>query len=152
MRFASRVIEVSDPFEAIDYLYREGMTDGLPVIPPSEERVARFLDFAGLAPDRVIGRIPARSRILTAEKLAINAVMAGCLPEYMPVLVAAVEALSDEAFHFNHLAALGSPWPLVIVSGPIVKQIGMHYGMGVFGSGNRANATIGRAISLLLWN
>src|ERR1051325_4621740 len=70
----------------------------------------------------------------------------------MPVLVAAVEGLADPAFKFNHLASIGSPWPMVIVSGPIVRSLDMHHGRFLFGSGNRANATIGRAISLLLWN
>jgi hypothetical protein len=152
MQLASTRIEVSDPLEAIEYLYRENMTDGLPVVPPTPERVAAFLEHAGLAPETTIGEVTERARVITAEKLAINAVMAGCRPEYMPVLAAAVGALSDPAFKFNHLASLGSPWPLLIVSGPIVRALNMNHGMYLFGSGNRANATIGRAISLLLWN
>jgi hypothetical protein len=152
MRLTSDRIEVSDALEAVEYLYRENMTDGLPVVPPTAPRVAEFLDHVGLAPDHEVGEVTERARVITAEKLAINAVMAGCLPEYMPVLVAAVEALCDPAFKFNHLASLGSPWPLLIVSGPIVEALGMNHGMYLFGSGSRANATIGRAMSLLLWN
>ncbi len=152
MEFTSGLIEVSDPLEAIEYFYRENMTDGLPVVPPTQKRVAQFLDAAGLPPEHVIGEVTERARVITAEKLAINAVMAGCVPEYMPVLVAVVEALCDPAFKFNHLASLGSPWPLIIVSGPVVKRLGMNHGIYLFGSGNRANVTIGRAMSLLLWN
>lgn len=152
MQLTSPRIEVSDALECVEYFYRENMTDGLPVVPPTEQRVQQFLDYAGLAPDAKVADITERASLITAEKLAINAVMAGCLPEYMPVLVAAVEALADPLFKFNHLASLGSPWPMLVVSGPIVRTIGMHHGRYVFGSGNRANATIGRAISLLLWN
>ena len=152
MQLASKRIEVADALECIEYCYRENMTDGLPVVPPTEQRVQQFIDAVALPPDKTIAEITERARIITVEKLAINAVMAGCLPEYMPVLVAAVEALADPIFKFNHLASMGSPWPLLIVSGPIVRTLAMHHGMYLFGSGNRANATIGRAISLLLWN
>jgi hypothetical protein len=122
------------------------------VVPATEQRVEQFLAAVNLPPDARIAEIAERARIITAEKLAINAIMAGCLPEYMPVLVAAVEALADPDFKFNHLASMGSPWPLLIVAGPIVRALDMNFGRFVFGSGNRANATIGRAISLLLWN
>ena len=152
MGFSSNRIEVSDALECVEYCYRENMTDGLPVVPPTEQRVQQFLDAIALPPEARIAEVAERASVITAEKLAINAVMAGCLPEYMPVLAAAVGALADPAFKFNHLASLGSPWPLVIVSGPIVRSLGMNHGMYLFGSGNRANATIGRAISLLLWN
>ena len=128
MRLTSKRIEVADALECAEYFYRENMTDGLPVLPPTEQRVQQFLDAVALSPDTRIADITERARIITAEKLAINAVMAGCLPEYMPVLVAAVEGLADPGFKFNHLASMGSPWPLVIVSGPIVRTLGMNYG------------------------
>ena len=152
MQLTSKRIEVADALECIEHFYRENMTDGLPVVPPTEERVQQFIAAVNMQPDTEIANIAERAARITAEKLAINAVMAGCLPEYMPVLVAAVEALADPLFKFNHLASLGSPWPMVIVSGPMVRTLGMNHGRYVFGSGNRANATIGRAISLLLWN
>jgi hypothetical protein len=152
MELRSNRIEVEDAIECNEHFYRENMTDGLPVVPPTEARVREFLEAAALSPDAEIAVIAERASIITAEKLAINAVMAGCLPEHMPVLVAAAEALADPTFKFNHLASLGSPWPLLIVSGPIVRSLGMNCGRYVFGSGNRANATIGRAISLVLWN
>ncbi|MBI4307894.1 MAG: hypothetical protein HY684_03725 [Chloroflexi bacterium] len=145
-------IKVTDALDAIEYIYEHHMTDGLPVIPPTEARVGEFLDCVGLQPSHVVGVVTERARAITAEKLAINAVMAGCLPTYMPVLVAAVEALCDPAFRFNHLASTGSPWPLLVVSGPAVRELSMNHGMFLFGSANRANATLGRAISLLLWN
>lgn len=152
MPLTSDRIEVADPLEAIEYFYRENMTDGLPVVPPTEARVQEFVDYVGLSPEYEVGEVTERARVITVEKLAINAIMAGCLPEYMPVLIAAAEALCDPTFKFNHLASLGSPWPLLIVSGPIVTTLNMNHGMYLFGSGNRANATMGRAMSLLLWN
>lgn len=148
----SKRYRVDDFTNAIELAYSNGWSDGLPVVPPTEKRVLGFLDHVGLSPGQVVGDIPERARAITAEKLAINAVMAGCLPEYMPVLVAAVEAITSPAFKFNHLASLGSPWPLIIVNGPITKQIGLNSGGYLFGPGARANATIARAISLLLRN
>jgi hypothetical protein len=144
--------EVNDYHEAIDLYYRNGWTDGLPVIPPTESHVTAFLDFAGLDPEQVIGEVPERARVITGQKLAINAVMAGCLPEYMPILVAVVEAMTDAEYRFNHLASLGSPWPLIIVNGPITKKVGLHSGIYLFGPGSRPNATIARAVSLLFRN
>ncbi len=144
---------VDDPAEAVDFCYEQGWTDGLPVVPPSEDRVHEFLDAAGLVPDTVVGEIPARARTITAEKVAINAVMAGCRPEYAPVVVAAVEALCAPEHNVNGSAAsTGGSAPLVIVSGPIAARIGMHGGVNLFGPGNRANATIGRALRLVLMN
>jgi len=152
MTVTSDRIEVADAFEAIEYMLEHNMTDGLPVVPPTPERVAEFLAYVGIDEDTVIGEVRERARVITAGKLAINAVMAGCKPEYMPVLVAAVEAVCDPRFKFNHLASMGSPFPLFVVSGPIVDDIGMHHGMYLFGSGNRANSTIGRAMNLVMWN
>jgi hypothetical protein len=152
MELVSERIEAEDLTAAIELIYEQGMTDGLPVVPATPERVEAFLDHAGLPPEEVIGEVRERARMVTAEKLAVNAVMAGCRPEYMPVLVAAVRAVCAPPFKFNHLASMGSPWPLFVVSGPIVDEIAMHHGMYLFGSGNRANSTIGRAMSLVLWN
>lgn len=150
-----RRLSISDleSFETLMELgWENGWTDGHPIVPPVQEWVQRFLDYAHLKPDDVIGTIPERDRIITAEKLAVNAVMAGCKPEYMPVLVAATEAVCDPGFKFNHLASLASPCPLYIVNGPIVKQLGINAHMYCFGPGARPNATIGRAMSLLLLN
>ena len=145
--------EIVGPAEAIEFCYRQGWTDGLPVVPPTEALVARFLDGMGLAPSIVVGEIPARARRFTAEVVAINAVMAGCLPEYGPVVRAVVEALCAPEHNVNGAAAsTGGSAPLVIVSGPIAEQIGMNGAGNLFGPGNRANATIGRAVRLLLLN
>ena len=150
---SSQVYEVTDPLEAIEFYYREGMTDGLPVVPPTPQRVVEFLEHGGRAPDDVIGAIPARDRVVTAEKVAINGVMAGCLPEYMPVLLAAVEAMCNDEFSLNATSASTSGAShMVIVSGPLVKELDINFGVNLFGPTKRANATIGRAIRLILMN
>ena len=148
----SSIHEVNDDTDLFEFCYSQGWTDGLPVVPPTPAKVTSFLKYASLEPDAVIGDIPERDRNITAEKLAINAVMAGCRKEYMPVLVAAVEAICDPAFKFNHLASLGSPWPLMTISGPVVNELELNTGIWVLGPGSRANSTIGRTLSLLVSN
>ena len=143
---------MADLEEAMEFPYRAGWTDGLPVVPPTEERVAAFLEANRYAPGDVIATVSERDKVITAEKVAINAVMAGCLPEYMPVLVAALEAMTDKRYEFNHLASLGSPWPIFIVNGPYAKKIGLYSGMYLFGPGHRPNLTIARGMSLILRN
>jgi hypothetical protein len=145
---------VAEDFAAVqDLFWARGWTDGLPVIPPTEELVESFLEMAGVEPHQVVGTLPERSREFTAEKVAVNAVMAGCLPEYFPVVLAAWQAMCAPEFVLNATAmSTSGPAPLVIVNGPVVKQIGMRTGANVFGPGNRANATIGRAVRLGLIN
>jgi hypothetical protein len=138
--------------EAVELAYELGWSDGLPIVPPTERAVGAFLEAGGLAPDTVVADIAERNRQITAEKAAVNAVMAGCRPEYFPVLIAALQAMADKSYKFNHLASLGSPWPLVVVNGPIAKRIGMHSGIYTFGPGNQANLTIARGLSLTLRN
>ncbi len=149
----SRRIELGDPAEAMEFFYQQGWTDGLPVAPPTPERVSEFLEYAGNLPGDILGMIPARNRVITAEKVAINAVMAGCLPNYMPVIVAAVEAMCQEQFNLHGITATtGGTAPLLIVNGPAAQQLNINYGVNCFGPGVRANATIGRAIRLILMN
>lgn len=149
----SKRFEVDDALQAIEFYFEKGWTDGLPVVPPTEARVQEFLDRAGRSPDEVVGRLDARRRVVTAEKVAINAVMAGCMPEYMPVVIAAVEAMSEEPFNLHGISAsTGGAGVLVIVHGPIVAELGVNSGVNIFGPGNRANATIGRAVRLVLMN
>ena len=142
-----------DAPELIDYYFEQGWTDGLPVVPPTPELVAATVAALGGAPDRLEARIPPRWGNLTREVLAINLVLAGCRPEYGPVVRAALLALTSSHFNLHgvqattHMAA-----PLVVVNGPIRKDIGLNAGANVFGSGCRANATIGRAIRLVLLN
>jgi hypothetical protein len=150
---SSRRIELTDPAEAMEYFYEQGWTDGLPVVPPTPEKVSEFLEFGNKFPGDMLGMIPARNRIITAEKVAINAVMAGCLANYMPVIVAAIEAMCQEAFNLHGITATtGGTAPLLIVNGPAAQQLNINGGVNCFGPGVRANATIGRAIRLVLMN
>ncbi|GIX48503.1 MAG: hypothetical protein KatS3mg131_2714 [Candidatus Tectimicrobiota bacterium] len=150
---SSAVYEAADVFEVNELFFRNGWTDGLPVLPPTEERVAEVLDVLGLEPDAVIGIEPVRRRRLTAEKVAINAVMAGCRPEDVPVVIAALQAMCEPAFNLHgSSASTGGSAPLLIVNGPIRRALGMNATHNVFANGSRANATIGRAVRLVMIN
>ncbi len=145
--------EWTDAVEAIERCYDLGWTDGLPVVPPTLDRVRQFIDFAERDADEIIGEIPERRREVSVAKVAANAVMAGCLPEYFPVALAATEAML--APEFNLIApssSQGGAAALAIVNGPITQELGMNSGANLFGPGNRPNATIGRAIRLVLMN
>ena len=145
--------EVEDAFEANDLFQRNGWTDGLPVVAPTPERVAEFLDAAGLAADAVVGTEAVRQRRILAGKVAINGVMAGCLPEHMPVLVAIVQALCEPEYSLHGASSsTGGSAPFIIVNGPVRTRLGMESRHGVFASVNRANASIGRAIRLIVIN
>ena len=152
--FVSEQLEVDDNFEAVQGLYLErGWTDGLPVVPPTLERVADMLAATPMQPQDIIGEIPPNWGSATVEKLAVNAVMAGCRPEYFPVLIASVEAICDEAFNLYAIQATTHPCaPLIIVNGPICEELGIHGGSGAFGPGWQPNATIGRALRLVQLN
>jgi hypothetical protein len=120
-------------------------------VPPTEERVRAALAAAALAPEATVGVEPVRQLAISAEKVAISAVMAGCLPAYLPVIIAAVEAMCDESYLLHGSAAsTGGSAPLIVVNGPIRTAIGMHAGHDALGNGSRANTTIGRAIRLFL--
>ncbi len=122
-------------------------------MPPTVELVQRTIDAADCPADQVVGSIPERRRVVTVEKLAANAVMAGCLPSYFPVVLAAAEAMLDPLFNLvGPSSSLGGSGILVIVNGPVVKRLGINSRNNLFGPGNRANATIGRAIRLTLMN
>lgn len=152
-RLLSRRWEVKDAFEATALFYEKGWTDGLPILPPTEDRVADMLEAASLAPDQVVGTFIERRLQITAEKIAINAVMAGCLPGYMPVVVAAVKALLHPDFGpHGILATTAGAAIMLIVNGPITRQLGFNSGLNCLGPGNRANATIGRAVQLITRN
>jgi hypothetical protein len=149
----SRRIQLDDTEDVMEYMYRQGFTDGLPVVPPTEEKVLALLKAAGVDHDLIIGAIPERNRIITAEKLAVNAVMAGCLEAFFPVVITAVKAMCDPAFGLHGpSASTAGAAILVIVNGPVAEQVGMNNGQNLFGPGRRANATIGRAISLAMLN
>ena len=143
----------NDALEAIERCYELGWGDGLPLVPPTQGRVAQFLEAAGKASSEVVGEIPERRREITAGKVAANAVMAGCLPEYMPVVLAATEAMLAPLFNLvGPSSSMGGSAVLVIVNGPVAQKIGVNSRNNLFGPGNRANATIGRAIRLILMN
>lgn len=128
-------------------------SDGLPLMPPTPERVKWMLGGANRSPDEVIGTISPRNGKATIEKIAINAVMAGALPEHLPVIIAAVEGLADPSFDGLHFATSTGSFNLVIaVSGPVAEAIGMNSGLGMFSYGNRANSAIGRAVRLCVIN
>ncbi|ETW94346.1 MAG: hypothetical protein ETSY1_35235 [Candidatus Entotheonella factor] len=152
--FLSDVIELSDDFEAFnDYAMAQGWSDGLPLIPPTEARVERMLQGYERTSGSVIAHLPVEEAPCTVEKLAINAVMAGCKPSYMPLLIATVQAVVDPAFNLTAIQATTNPvTPMIIVNGPIRQQLGINSGYGCFGPGWQANATIGRALRLLLIN
>jgi hypothetical protein len=151
---AARIHEVPDDLlSAIDFCYQQGWTDGLPVVPPVVDRVDAMAARDGRPPETVIARHPATGLTLSLHAAATNAVMAGCLPDYFPVLVAAFEAMNRPDFNFHgSTASTGGSAPLIIVSGPIADEIGMNADVNLFGPGNRANSTIGRASRLILRN
>lgn len=142
-----------DVFAAVEAGYDLGWTDGLPVVPPTAERVAEFLAVAGRDAAEVIGELPERRRVITADKVAANAVMAGCRPEYMPVVLAAVAAMLAPEFNLvGPSSSMGGAAVLTIVNGPVARELQINARNNLFGPGNRANATIGRALRLVLMN
>ncbi len=142
--------ELEDPFEA---MFDRGWTDGLPVVPPTEARVTRMLEGTDRAPDEVVAVVPPDLAECTVEKVAVNAVMAGCRPEYLPVVLTALEAACTSQFNMHGLLATTFfSGPVLVVNGPIRHRIGMNAGVNVLGQGNRANATIGRALQLVVRN
>ena len=145
-------IEVDDdPAAVLAAFCEREWCDGLPIVPPTEARVREML--GRLDGSESLGAMPPLWRKATLEKLAVNAVMAGCEPAYFPVIVAAVEAMLDPAFNLYGVQATTHPAaPLLVVNGPYARGIGLHAGSGCFGPGFRANATIGRAIRLVLMN
>lgn len=150
---ASRRIPLAPEDDAVEACYERGWTDGMPVVPPTPERVLKILDGTPRRPDETVGLIPPNLVPCTIEKIAINAVMAGCKPEHMPVVLAVVEAALKPLFNLHGiLATTNTVGPVVMVNGPVGRQIGMNSGGNVFGQGNRAHAAIGRALQLLVRN
>jgi len=144
---------VQDLGQAIELCFDKGWTDGLPVVPPTEAAVQAMLDAAGLPPTQEIAFITNRQVSVTAEKVAINAVMAGCRPEYLPVVVAAVEGVADPRFGYHGPAtSTAGAGVLVVVNGPIAERLSFNAGDNLFGPGWRANATVGRALRLVMRN
>jgi hypothetical protein len=150
---AARKVEFSADDDPIEVCFERGWSDGLPLTPPTDERIVRMLKGTGRRPQEVVGRIPPNLAECTVEKVAINAVMAGCRPEYLPVVLAAVEAALEPVFTLHGLLATTYfSGPVIVVNGPIARSIGMNSGINALGQGNRANATIGRALNLVVRN
>ena len=149
----ARTIDVQSPEDEHELCFSRGWSDGLPVVPPTPVRVLRMLGGTTRDAQEVVGAIPPNNAPCTVEKVAINAVMAGCKPEYMPVVLAVVEAALLPEFTMHGL--LCTTWfsgPMVVVNGPVARRIGMNSGVNALGQGNRANASIGRALQLVIRN
>jgi hypothetical protein len=152
--FQSHWLRVADTPEAVNRLsYHMGWTDGLPVVPPTPKRVREMLERAGRDASEAVGRVPPKWGDATIEKIAINAVMAGCLPEYLPVVIAAVEGVVEPQFNLYAIQATTNPAaPLIVVDGPLAKELEINSACNALGQGRRANATIGRALRFVLLN
>jgi len=153
MELASRKHMAPDVAGAIELCYTNGWTDGLPVVPPTADRVEAMLKAAGLDPKQQLAYVENRQVTVTAEKAAVNAVMAGCRPEYMPVVAATIEALGDPLYGYHGPATSTSGSAVfMVVNGPIARELDLNCGHNLFGPGWRANATIGRAVRLIMRN
>ena len=148
------LIEAPADLDELNQLFIERRwTDGLPIVPPTVERVKRMVDHTGKAPEELIAAIAPSFGAATVETIAINAVLAGCRPEYMPVLIAAVAAMATPKFNLRHIQTTTNPAAVwLIVNGPIAAQLGINGGPNCLGPGNRANATLGRALLLIEHN
>lgn len=152
-RLRSRRVELAQLDDEIELLFERGWTDGLPVVPPTEARVLRMLEGTDRAPDEVVAVVPPDLVPVTVEKVAVNAVMAGCRPEYLPLVLAIVEAVCTDEFNMHGVLATTMPVsPVVVVNGPQRRRLGMNSGVNVLGQGNRAQLTVGRAVQLVVRN
>lgn len=149
----ARRIEIASADDVAEFMFDQGFSDGLPLVPPTPERVLRMLAGTSRGAQDVVAVVPPNMAPATVEKIAINAVMAGCRPDYLPVIIAAVEAVCTDEFNIHGVTAttMGAS-PVMVVNGPIRHRIGMNMKLGALGTGNRANATIGRALRLVIRN
>lgn len=144
---------MTETLDGVEFFFNKEWSDGLPVVPPTEERLAAMLAATTRDPEDCIGLVPPLMAPATVRAIALHAIMAGCKPAYLPVVIGAMECLLEDRFNLLLLQATTSAGaPFVLVSGPYAKEIGLHGGMGCFGPGFRANATIGRALRLLMMN
>ena len=150
----ARRVEATNSLEAInDLYYQRSWTDGLPIIPPTEDRVWNMVRTCQKDPGQELGKIAPGNGTATVEKVAINAVMAGCQPDHFPVVVAAIEAICQEPFNVGGIqATTGGAAPLIIINGPIAPRLNVNADTGAFGHGYRSNASIGRAVRLVMRN
>ena len=149
----SRRVELAALEDEWESMWDRGWSDGLPVVPPTEARVLRMLEGTTRDPAEVVATVPPSLVECTVEKVAVNAVMAGCAPEHLPVVIAALEAACTDEFNMHGvLATTMSVGPVLVVNGPVAQRIGMNSGINALGQGNRANSTIGRALQLVVRN
>ncbi len=149
----SRRVELASREDEWEAMWDRGWSDGLPVVPPTEARVLRMLAGTTRGPSEVVAVVPPALVECTVEKVAVNAVMAGCDPEFLPVVIAALEAVCTDEFNMHGvLATTMSVGPVLVVNGPVAARIGMNSGLNALGQGNRANSTIGRALQLVVRN
>ncbi len=147
----ARRVEIATLEDEAEAFFDRGWTDGLPIVPPTQARVLAMLEGTTREPEEIVAIVPPDLAPCSVEKVAINAVMAGCKPEYLPVVLAALEAACTDAFNIHGLLATTmSAGPVLVVNGPIRNRIGMNSGKNVLGQGNRANSTIGRALQLVI--
>lgn len=152
-KLRARRVEIASLEDEVEACFDRGWSDGLPVVPPTEARVLRMLSGTTRSPDEIVAAVPPDLVPCTVEKVAINAVMAGCKPEYLPVVLTAVEMACTPQFNIHGvLATTMSVGPVLVVNGPIRRAIGMNSGINALGQGNRANSTIGRALQLVIRN
>lgn len=149
----ARKIEIAAGDDEFEFMFDQGFTDGLPLVPPTPERVVRMLSGTRRDSQEVVATVPPNMGDATIEKIAINAVMAGCKPEYLPVIIAALEAVCTDEFNIHGVMAttMGAS-PVMVVNGPVRERIGMNMKLSALGQGTRANATIGRALRLAIRN
>lgn len=148
-----RVAAPADPARMQEWYFEQRWSDGFPVIAPTVDAVAKMVAGARRRAEDIVGIVPPRGGVATVEQIAVNAVMAGCRPQHMPVLITALEAMLEPCFNLDALQATTHPVaPLIIVHGPIATELGMNSGSGAFGPSSLANAVIGRAMRLILWN
>lgn len=150
---SARLVEVDDDVDLVEHCYAMGWTDGLPVVPPTPAKVDAAIAASGRPGDEVVADYVERGRVVTVADVAVNAVLAGCRPEYLPVVLAIVEATTDPAFGIHAAnATTGGSAVGFVVNGPVRERLGMNYRGNVLGPGNRANSTIGRAVRLTMIN
>src|ERR1700744_918492 len=150
---SSKIYDIGDFSAAQEFFHANGWAEGLPVVPPPEPAVQACLDWALMPPDQLIGIEPVRAQPITAEKLAINAVMAGCLPMHFPIVATAWQALMKEEFLLHGVtSSTGGAALLVIINGPIRREIGANPTFNTLGNSDRSTAVIGRALRLALIN
>ena len=149
----SRRVELAALEDEWESMWDRGWSDGLPVVPPTEARVLRMLEGTTRDPSEIVAIVPPALVECSVEKVAVNAVMAGCAPEHLPVVIAALEAACTDEFNMHGvLATTMSVGPVLVVNGPVAERIGMNSGLNALGQGNRANSTIGRALQMVVRN